>query len=62
MFDVQQGYKIRITGSQDTGITKMVQGSDGKYYQARWMFGSQFAASARKLKLVHAELEAACST
>jgi hypothetical protein len=25
-------------------------------------FGSQFAASARKLKLVHAELEAACST
>jgi hypothetical protein len=25
-------------------------------------FGNQFAASARKLKLVHAELEAACST
>ena len=25
-------------------------------------FGDQFAASARKLKLVHAELEAACST
>jgi hypothetical protein len=36
-FDVQQGYKIRITGGQDTGITKMVQGSDGKYYQARWI-------------------------
>jgi hypothetical protein len=35
-FDVQQGYKIRISGVQDTGITKMVQGSDGKYYQARW--------------------------
>ena len=25
-------------------------------------FGNQFAANARKLKLVHAELEAACST
>ena len=25
-------------------------------------FGNQFVASARKLKLVHAELEAACST
>jgi hypothetical protein len=35
-FDVQQGYKIRISGVQDTGITRMVQGSDGKYYQARW--------------------------
>ena len=35
-FDVQQGYKIRISGVQDTGITKMVQGSDGRYYQARW--------------------------
>jgi hypothetical protein len=35
--DVQQGFKIRITGGQDTGITKMVQGSDGKYYQARWI-------------------------
>jgi hypothetical protein len=25
-------------------------------------FGNKFAANARKLKLVHAELEAACST
>lgn len=36
-FDVQQAYKIRLTGGQFTGITKMVQGSDGKWYQARWM-------------------------
>jgi hypothetical protein len=35
-FDVQQGYKIRLTGGQATGITKMVQGADGKWYQARW--------------------------
>lgn len=36
-FDVQQGYKLRLTGGQATGITKMVQGSDGKWYQARWI-------------------------
>lgn len=36
-FDVQQGYKIRLTGGQATGITKMVQGTDGKWYQARWI-------------------------
>lgn len=36
-FDLQQGYKIRLTGGRFTGITKMVQGTDGKWYQARWM-------------------------
>ncbi|BBX39608.1 hypothetical protein X011_26410 [Mycobacterium tuberculosis variant microti OV254] len=36
-FDLQQGYKIRLTGGQATGITKMVQGADGKWYQARWV-------------------------
>ncbi|CAM3135943.1 hypothetical protein [Mycobacterium simiae] len=36
-FDVQQGYKLRLTGGQATGITKMVQGADGKWYQARWI-------------------------
>ena len=36
-FDLQQGYKLRLTGTQLTGITKMVQGADGKWYQARWL-------------------------
>jgi hypothetical protein len=36
-FDLQQGYQIRLTGGQATGITKMVQGTDGKWYQARWI-------------------------
>jgi hypothetical protein len=39
-FDLQQGYKIRLTGGQFTGITKMVQGTDGKWYQARWIENS----------------------
>lgn len=36
-FDIQQGYKIKLTGGQFNGITKMVQASDGKWYQARWI-------------------------
>jgi hypothetical protein len=36
-FDVQRGYKVRITGAEFSGIAKMVQGSDGMWYQARWM-------------------------
>lgn len=39
-FDLQQGYKIRLTGGQFTGITKMVQGTDGKWYQTRWIENS----------------------
>lgn len=35
--DLQQAYKFRITGDEFSGITKMVQGGDGRWYLARWM-------------------------
>lgn len=34
-FDLQNAYKFRISGSEFTGQTKMVQ-LDGKWYQAQW--------------------------
>lgn len=36
-FDIQQGYQIRLSGYEYTGQTKMVQASDGKWYQAQWV-------------------------
>lgn len=34
--DLQNAYKFRVSGTQFSGITQMVQLSDGKWYQAQW--------------------------
>jgi hypothetical protein len=34
--DLQNAYKFRVSGTQFSGITQMVQLGDGKWYQAQW--------------------------